>query len=98
MADNFAANVRGLLPFSSWEYTTVEFTTPNQDLRVPHALGPNEPYDVRYWAIRKSAEITISDNTQDGVMTQPWRKDYIVLRSNAPAIVELLLFIPNRRG
>lgn len=92
----FAADVRKLLPFSAWEYREVEFTTPNQDVRVPHGLKPDDPYSIRYWPIRKSREVVISDNTMDGVMTQPWQRDYFVLRSNAPAVVELLIFIPNR--
>jgi hypothetical protein len=90
--------IQRLFPFSAWAYVEVNFTTPNQDVRVVHGLGPNDPYAVRYFVIRKSRACIISDSTTDAsLLTQPWTSDYLVLRSDtAPVTVELLVFIPNR--
>lgn len=90
--------VTRLLPFSSWAYIEISVTTPNQDIRVKHGLEPNDPYEVRYWPIRKSRACIISDSTNDAnLLTQPWTSDYIVIRSDtAPVTIELFVFIPNR--
>jgi len=87
------------LPFASFEYGEVTFSEPNTPVRIFHSLAPQDPYAVRYIPFYKTRECSISDARQeDGAMTEPWTRNYIVLQSNlAPVTVELLMVIPKRR-
>ena len=81
-------------PFLAYQYVDVEFTEPNQYVRVFHKLYPEDPYSIRYIVVAKDKDCTISDNRTDPLSTDAWTKSWIVLKSNqAPAMAELLLTV-----
>lgn len=81
-------------PFRAYQYVGVEFTEPNQYVRIFHNLNPEDPYSVRYIVVAKDKDCTISDNRTDPNSEDAWTKRFIVLKSNqAPATAELLLMV-----
>lgn len=95
MLDNqVLSRIEKALPFRAFQFVDVEFTAPNEYIRVPHALNPDNPYDVRYIVVAKDKDSTISDNRNDPESTMEWTTRWIVLKSNqAPSTAELLLVI-----
>lgn len=50
------------LPFERYQFVTVRFTTPNEDVKVPHDLEPSEIRDVFYIVARTNRPTLIYDN------------------------------------
>jgi hypothetical protein len=79
------------LPFEAYEFVTVNFLEPNQDLLIPHDLRPEDPDRIGYMVVGNDGEGVVSDSRRipNG---RSWTREAVVLRCNrAPCTVELLL-------
>ena len=79
-------------PFEAYEFATVRFLAPNQDVRVPHTLIPESPDRVGYMVVANDGDGVVSDSRLNAGAA--WSRDALVLRcSRAPCTVGLLLVV-----
>lgn len=81
------------LPFAAFEFVSVTFSVPDQDLRVFHHLRSPDPNRIVYIPVMKSHDCAIYDKRTDPEAAT-WSRNSIVVRSNvAPTTVWLLLAV-----
>lgn len=81
------------LAFDAFTYVEVTFTDANTDTPIWHSLNPARPEDVIYIPVARSVDCNVYDAriANTGEVSSVWTPEKIVLRSNAPAKVTLLL-------
>lgn len=89
------------LPFEGWEVVEIAFPARDTDVKVPHTLNPDDPYDVAYITLGVTggpAIIYDQPDLIDSVAAVEWTKNYIVLRSSADEVVATILLVIKRRA
>jgi hypothetical protein len=81
------------LPVQKWQYVTVIFDTPDQDVDIKHRLNPVDAESVMYKVVRLSGPAVIYQDLAPG--RKPWERTHIFLRASQPVGAVILLFLPN---
>lgn len=79
------------IPIQRWAYVTVVFTTPDQDVDIPHPFRTDPPESIRWMPVAVNGAAYLY--REGGGTPKPWQPTHIFLRASAPCTARLLLFV-----